>query len=97
MRTRIQEKYGKVAKKKGGVMAESTQPQQTSAQASFAERVQTFHGTLPPEEQMMLEQIFALAQSASQEHADVQGFAGDLPAEAITFNFGTIKWTYTPR
>jgi len=46
-------------------------------QASFVTHVNAFHGTLPPEEQTMLAQVFALAKSASQQ-SDVQGFASPL-------------------
>lgn len=51
-------------------MAESTQSQQQS----FAAHVQALYDSMPPEEQTMLERVFALAQSASNEQADVQGF-----------------------
>ena len=54
-------------------MAESTQAEPSPVQASFATHVQAFHGSLPPEEQTMLEQVFALAQSASQEQQMCRG------------------------
>jgi hypothetical protein len=58
-------------------MADTTQPEPGSAQASFAAHVQAFHAGLPAEEQALLEQVFALAQSATPEQGDVQGFAVD--------------------
>jgi len=54
-------------------MAESTSP----VGAAFVEHIRAFHQSLPPDEQAMLEEIFALAQSGS----DVQGFS---------FEYGSI-------
>jgi len=85
-------------------MADSTQPEPTPVQASFAAHCHAFHGTLPPEEQTLLEQVFALARSASQDQADVQGFAvgalnffavlpewrGDEGPDEPTFPYGRV-------
>jgi hypothetical protein len=57
-------------------MAESTQPEQSAVAASFSERVNAFHQSLPPAERALLEQVFALAESASAQQGDTQGFGG---------------------
>lgn len=44
-----------------------------SVGASFAEHVRQFHRSLPPEEQVLLEQVFALAGSAYQSMDDTEG------------------------
>lgn len=56
-------------------MPGSTQPEQSPVSASFQEHVKAFHESLPPEERALLQQLFALAESASKQEADVQGFA----------------------
>jgi hypothetical protein len=66
-------------------MAESTQPEVSATAASFKEHVEAFHQSLPREEQVLLEQVFALAQAAE---GDVQGFAID--------NFIFLPPIYTP-
>jgi hypothetical protein len=73
-------------------MAESTQPDQSAVAASFSEHVDAFHQSLPPEERALLEQIFALAESASAQQGDTQGFVGVnapwRPPPIIHFDFG---------
>jgi len=56
-------------------VAEPTQSEPTPVEASFAAHIEAFHQSLPREEQELLEQLFALAQSAGGEASDVQGFA----------------------
>jgi hypothetical protein len=53
-----------------------------AAAASFAQHVRDFHRSLPPDEQVLLEQIFHLAEAVSSQ-AETQGFGfstGNLPS-----------------
>lgn len=56
-------------------MTQEAQPQLDPVSASFAQHVREFHRTLPPEEQALLEQVFRLAEAATQLAGDAQGFA----------------------
>ncbi|HTE84204.1 MAG TPA: hypothetical protein VK821_05685 [Dehalococcoidia bacterium] len=64
-------------------MAETAQPQQSPVTASFVEHVRAFHHSLPEDERMLLEEIFALAESASSDKPDVQGFSLQWGAELL--------------
>lgn len=55
-------------------MTEQPQPELSPVATSFAERVRAFHQSLPPEEQALLEQVFALAETAVAGGEDTQGF-----------------------
>jgi len=59
-------------------MARSTQPDQSALTASFQEHVTAFYQSLPPDERTLLEQVLGLAQVATREQADVQGFGAPL-------------------
>ena len=41
---------------------------------SFAEHIRNFHASLPADEQKLLEKVFALAEQATSQGAEVQGF-----------------------
>jgi len=58
-------------------MADEAQAALSPAGASFAAHVRAFHATLPDEERILLERIFALAESAATPagDAEAQGYA----------------------
>jgi hypothetical protein len=58
-------------------MTRQSQSKIEAVAASFAEHVRAFHQSLPAEEQVLLEQIFALAEMISGQDGDVQGYAAD--------------------
>jgi hypothetical protein len=58
-------------------MAEQARAELDPVSVSFAAHVRAFHGTLPPEEQVLLEQIFRLAEAVTRQAGDTQGFAAE--------------------
>lgn len=55
-------------------MPEPAQAEQSPVAVSFAEHIRAFYQSLRPEERTLLEQVFALAEAASRERADVRGY-----------------------
>ena len=54
-------------------MSEQTPRDPQALAASFGEHLRTFHDSLPPDEQALLEQVVALAEAAAQER-DTAGY-----------------------
>jgi hypothetical protein len=51
-------------------MADTAGQAPSSAATAFARRIRAFHASLPPEEQRLLERVFALAEAAVASGAD---------------------------
>ncbi len=67
---------------------QQSQPDGAAIARSFAEHVRAFHRSLPPEEQVLLEEVFALAEYARGQ--DTEGHL--LPAhDARKIDSFTIK------
>lgn len=68
-------------------MTQENQPSAADVAAAFVAHVQAFHRSLPADEQMLLEQVFALAERAQTGSSDV---TGHLAGTGGTFNLSLV-------
>ena len=76
-------------------MSEQRPQDPQAVAASFGEHLRTFHDSLPPDEQALLEQVVALAEAAAQER-DTAGYQGSEEHAGLTLR-SLHLWLSSPR